>query len=300
MNRTCQICQVVMVIGFANMILFMIIAAFIGGDAFSTQAEGGRYYLSTREEPLEVSIYTFFYSKLHARSLCITHPLMMIAGLIYAGGQCWRRNTAYFANLPQQPATGIWSVIKNALKNIHWGILDWHLNLGWLLFDTWRKPSLEFFTKTASPECVRLLNHIINEDPPVYGLEADCFGYFSTSYFQIYRGVFDNRLKPLFITGKLISTPHGTYVRLWHRLNVWVIVFVIIWFIIITTAAQPDQALNSLIYILTLSKIVLAMIGLMTILLIPLSIIGLMYIGTWFGQWKYHKILDVIYQTLKR
>jgi hypothetical protein len=65
-------------------VIFVVIALIIGGDAISGHETAGHYYLANHGKLTEVSRMVFVYSKIHATSLVITHPLAMIAGIVYS------------------------------------------------------------------------------------------------------------------------------------------------------------------------------------------------------------------------
>jgi hypothetical protein len=69
-------------VGIANFLVFWVVAGMIGGDALSGKVEGGRYYLSSHGRLTEVSAELYTYSLWHTRSIFITHPLAILAGLL--------------------------------------------------------------------------------------------------------------------------------------------------------------------------------------------------------------------------
>jgi len=69
-------------IGILNFISFCIVAGVIGGDAVNGKTEGGRYYVSEHGHDTEVSRSVFEYSRFHAHSVWVTHPLAMVGILI--------------------------------------------------------------------------------------------------------------------------------------------------------------------------------------------------------------------------
>jgi hypothetical protein len=71
----------VLVMCVLNFIAFFLGALALGGDALSGYSEGGRYFLRSHGKATEVSADVFAYSKLHTRSIFITHPLAAIAYL---------------------------------------------------------------------------------------------------------------------------------------------------------------------------------------------------------------------------
>jgi hypothetical protein len=62
-------------IGILNFLSFCIIAMSIGGDAVDGRIDGGRYFVSAHGRDTEVSRSAFEYSRFHARSVWVTHPL---------------------------------------------------------------------------------------------------------------------------------------------------------------------------------------------------------------------------------
>lgn len=71
-------CVVIFYSAIANFLIFFVIGVFIG-DALNGKIEEGHYYLSNHGNLLEVNYVVFMYSKLHALSMLVTHPLGMIA-----------------------------------------------------------------------------------------------------------------------------------------------------------------------------------------------------------------------------
>jgi hypothetical protein len=84
-----QVCRIIYKAGIINFIFFFVIALIIGGDAISGHQETGHYYLANHGKLTEVSYFIFMYSKIHTVSLFISHPLALIAGVIYlfTGGE---------------------------------------------------------------------------------------------------------------------------------------------------------------------------------------------------------------------
>ena len=83
--RTAQrICNALCFLAVANFLAFAIITSILGGDALNGKIEDGHYYLRYGSRYTEVSAMVFQYSRLHALSLFVTHPLAMFASfLIY-------------------------------------------------------------------------------------------------------------------------------------------------------------------------------------------------------------------------
>jgi hypothetical protein len=82
-RRIHEACKIIGSIGIINFALFFVIALLIGGDALNGKVEAGHYYLGNHGKYTEVSFIVYAYSTFHTVSLFFTHPLAMIAGLIY-------------------------------------------------------------------------------------------------------------------------------------------------------------------------------------------------------------------------
>ena len=66
--------------GMFNFIVFVAVAVYLGGDALNGKAVDGHYYLASHGSFTEVGENVFTYSKWHALSVFITHPLAMLSG----------------------------------------------------------------------------------------------------------------------------------------------------------------------------------------------------------------------------
>ena len=73
---------VVFAVCMANFVAFVLVAIAIGGDAINGYEAHGRYFLRMNRRVTEVSESVFTYSKWHATSVWITHPLGMAAAAL--------------------------------------------------------------------------------------------------------------------------------------------------------------------------------------------------------------------------
>jgi hypothetical protein len=86
-----KMCNLVIVVGILNFLIFLAGAIYLGGDAVNGKVEGGRYYLlgvraeAGRKVYTEVSEPVFTYSKWHVYSVFVTWPLVMAAGFASKG-----------------------------------------------------------------------------------------------------------------------------------------------------------------------------------------------------------------------
>jgi hypothetical protein len=69
-----------LVVALINFTLFCIVGVCIGGDALSGKVEDGHYYVSSHGKLTEVSPNVWHYSRCHAISVWITHPLAIFGG----------------------------------------------------------------------------------------------------------------------------------------------------------------------------------------------------------------------------
>jgi hypothetical protein len=67
-------------VGFFNFFWFFAESAALGGDGLNGYARGGRYYVASHGSYTEVSEAAWTWSRIHAVSVFITHPLAMAGG----------------------------------------------------------------------------------------------------------------------------------------------------------------------------------------------------------------------------
>lgn len=75
--------RILVAIAVVNFLTYIIIASLIGGDALNGKAMDNHYFLSSHGHLTEVSADLYTYSLWHTRSLFVTHPLAMLAGLLW-------------------------------------------------------------------------------------------------------------------------------------------------------------------------------------------------------------------------
>jgi hypothetical protein len=82
------LCVAAFLIGIANFFWFFIESASIGGDALNGHIRDGHYFVGSHGSYTEVSAATWNWSRAHALSVFVTHPLAIGAGfvLILTGG----------------------------------------------------------------------------------------------------------------------------------------------------------------------------------------------------------------------
>ncbi len=77
-----KLCQILLCAGFANFLLFSVVAFIIGGNAGDGMIEGGKYYVGTKSQYTQVSYNVFIYSLWHGYSCLVTHLLVFISAAI--------------------------------------------------------------------------------------------------------------------------------------------------------------------------------------------------------------------------
>jgi hypothetical protein len=70
-------------LGFVNFLVFFAVAVSIGGDAANGFRSDGHYFLANHGKLTEVSESVWLYSRAHAYSVMITHPLAIFAGFMW-------------------------------------------------------------------------------------------------------------------------------------------------------------------------------------------------------------------------
>jgi hypothetical protein len=71
---------VLFVVAMVNFTAFFIAALVLGGDALNGKVEDGHYYLRNKRKYTEVSRDVWLYSRAHAISVLVTHPLGAFGG----------------------------------------------------------------------------------------------------------------------------------------------------------------------------------------------------------------------------
>ena len=82
-NVKSRICLAIFGLGIVNFVLFFIGAVYLGGDAVNGKIVDGHYFLMSHGRYTEVSADIFNYSRWHAYSTWVTHPLAFAAGYWY-------------------------------------------------------------------------------------------------------------------------------------------------------------------------------------------------------------------------
>ena len=82
------LCVAAFLVGIANFFWFFLESISIGGDALNGYVRDGHYFVASHGSSTEVSAATWNWSRAHALSVFVTHPLAIGAGfvLIFTGG----------------------------------------------------------------------------------------------------------------------------------------------------------------------------------------------------------------------
>jgi hypothetical protein len=69
----------------ANFIIFVILATYLGGDAFNGHVKDGQYFLGMHGRYTQVSRDIFLYSRWHVISLFFTQPVGLLCAWVLWG-----------------------------------------------------------------------------------------------------------------------------------------------------------------------------------------------------------------------
>jgi len=89
-----KILRVIALVAMVNFFAFWYGALIIGGDAINGKEDGGKFFVGDHGKYTEVTEGVYRYSRFHALSLFVTHPLGMVAGLI----SLWRKEPSITNN----------------------------------------------------------------------------------------------------------------------------------------------------------------------------------------------------------
>ena len=76
-----NLCQALILVGFANFFVFSVVASRIGGNAGDGMVQAGRYYLGVKSHYTQVGQNIYMYSLWHGYSLLVTHPLIILSAV---------------------------------------------------------------------------------------------------------------------------------------------------------------------------------------------------------------------------
>ena len=79
-----KFCYIFIILGFANFLVFSIVAFIIGGNAGGGTVKGGCYYVGIKSHYTQVSHAVFIYSLWHGYSVLATHSLFFIGAAMLA------------------------------------------------------------------------------------------------------------------------------------------------------------------------------------------------------------------------
>lgn len=220
MNRLRRLPELIVYLGLMNFLLFILSILLLGGDGLNGKVEAGHYYLGNHGEYTEVLLPIYLFSRLWGILLFVSWPFVIVAPIIsWAGGGTERDDEA-------MRAVNLGSA---------YGLLEGFFSR---LFDSWRRPDLEFFTRYTESECIKELILMpawtITDSFSKEPLNLIWGGHnFELSRYthRAWRGL----PTPLVLHGRFRSTPYGTYVKAWYRLPTMSLLF----FSILSVLAIP-------------------------------------------------------------
>jgi hypothetical protein len=96
------------VVGFANFVWFFIESVNLGGDALNGFVRDGRYFVVSHGVSTEVSRATWEWSRFHASSIFITHPLAMVGAAYLAFTRVFPSMMAGRSSTESQASRAVW------------------------------------------------------------------------------------------------------------------------------------------------------------------------------------------------
>lgn len=203
MKRLRYLPHLIVYLGILNFVLFFLFTFFLGGNALYGKVEAGRYYFGYQGAYVEVIYPIYLISWVQGILLLVSFPLIMLAAVFSWGANYGDHNnyTEYVANLGK-----IYGFVEGFFSR---------------LFDSWRQPDLECFTRLTQTECIQeilalpswLMRDTLKKKALnlMWGGQHFDASLSSTSFWR-WRGMVS-----LVLHGRFYSTPHGTYIKAWYR-----------------------------------------------------------------------------------
>ncbi len=203
MKRLRYLPHLIVYLGVLNFGLFFVFTFFLGGNALYGKVEAGHYYFGYQDAYIEVIYPIYLISWVQGILFFVSIPLIILAAVLSWGTDYGDHNeyTDYVANLG-----GVYGFVEGFFSR---------------LFDSWRKPDLECFTRLTPSECTQELLTLPswrarnalkkNSINLMWGGQHFEVSLSSSSFWR-WRGVVS-----LVLHGHFYSTPHGTYIKAWYR-----------------------------------------------------------------------------------
>jgi hypothetical protein len=205
--------HLIVYLGMLNFLLFFFSVLLLGGDGLNGKVDAGHYYLSDHGVYTEVIYPVYLLSRFWGITLFVTWPLVMLSALLAWGINHSRRDDVALRLVNLGGAYGLLE-----------GFFSW-------LFDAWRKPDLEFFTRRREADCLAELiampTALENQAHHSKSLDLTWGGHHfelnqrAWSLFDL-NGSWDALTA---LHGRFQSTPHGTYVKAWYRFSTFPLLF---------------------------------------------------------------------------
>ena len=220
MKRLRYLPHLIFYLGMLNFMLFFLSALLLGGDGLNGKVEAGRYYLGNHGAYTEVIYPVYWLSRFWGIALLVTWPLVILSALLAWGVNHSSRDDVVLRLVNLGGAYGLLE-----------GFFSW-------LFDAWRQPDLEFFTRLSDADCVAELIAMptaLNTAHRSKSLDFTWGGH----HFELNQrawSLFDPNGSWDSLTvlhGRFQATPHGTYVKAWYRFSTFPLLFLSIFAIFV-------------------------------------------------------------------
>jgi hypothetical protein len=139
-------------------------------------------------------------------------------------------------------------------RKLLWLIFDFINMAFWAIFDSWRKPNLEIFSRESQVECTKRIFNACNKNilkPASIGGNP-ITGYFSKSYFALLKWRPTTKLftvEGAVLYGKIRDVKQGVYIQVWYRLPTYLLLFLaIIFWALIGSIVESALSISSFIF----------------------------------------------------
>jgi hypothetical protein len=207
MKRLRYLPHLIVYLGMLNFMLFFLSILLFGGNALNGKAEAGHYFLGDHGYYVEVIYPVYLLNRLWSILTLVTWPLVILAGVAAWGVNHNSKNDDVLRLVNLGGAYGLLE-----------GFCSW-------LFDAWRKPDLEFFTRLSEADCMAelIVMPTALESTAHHSKSLDfTWGGHHFELNQRAWSLFDPNGSWDALTvlhGRFQSTPHGTYVKAWYRFS---------------------------------------------------------------------------------
>jgi hypothetical protein len=206
---------------FFNILLLFVFGMVLGGSP--GKVENGQYYLVDHGTETKVSYAVYLFVEVHTASVLTCGAIYILAAFmgILTGSFHHKPKSFNFVSNSQN------IFIRNILV-----IIEFFVEALILVLDVWRKPCSEFFIRQNYQDAMAKLAGTSDKD------QSEYLGFFINKSFLIMKWTeFSSKEIKSVLTGRLIQTAKGTYVKIWFRMEALAILFFSLFLSVFAVAA---------------------------------------------------------------